>query len=102
MSLPGHVLEARDAFDKMMESEYIQPEDTADFIDASADVILDAAGIVGSKFLPAGLLIGSFGFGLKIGAQLDQPVIWACDNIIYPAWKLARTSLVMCGMPAPT
>ena len=85
-NLPGHAKETSDAWNKMHESRYIQPEDMADFLDGTADSILDVAGIAGGFYTPAELLMGSFGYGLKLGANLDTPIIWACDNIIYPVW----------------
>ena len=92
-NLPGHVGEVGDAWDKMHQGRYIQPEDMADLIDAGADTVLDVGGMLGGFYTPAGLLVNSFGYGLKLGANLDTPIIWACDNIIYPAWETGTDAL---------
>ena len=85
LNLPGDIGEIHGVLEKMGESKYIQPEDMGDLLDAVADTILDTAAIVGTKFPRAGLMIGAFGGGLKVGAQLEAPVTWLVDNVIYPA-----------------
>ena len=85
-NLPDNVNELGNAWDKMHESRYIQPEAMGDFLDAGADYILSGAAIAGGFYTPVGLGLSAFGYGMKLGANLDTPIIWACDNIIYPAW----------------
>ena len=90
LNLPGDVIEMTEMWDKVKGWPNIQPEDAAAFVDATANSILDLSGMAGGFYTPAGLGLGALGYGLKAGAALDQPIIWACDNIIYPAWTEAQ------------
>jgi len=86
LNLFEHLPEADAAWKKMHDSPHLQPEDAADFADAIGDSLLDTSSLLVGPAAPVGLLLMSLGFGVKVGAQLDTPIIWACDNIIYPAW----------------
>ena len=88
VNLPGHVDEFGDVWERIQESSHLQPEDAADLLDATADTILDSAAIIGfGPLLPVSLGMTAFGYGMKAGAQLDTPIIWACDNVVYPLWR---------------
>lgn len=86
LSLPGHFDEFGQAWEKIADSSHLQPEDAADLVDAGADIILDTSAMVGGFFTPPGLALSALGYGMKLGAQLDTPIIWAVDNIVYPGW----------------
>ena len=90
LNLPGDVIEMTEMWDNVKDWPNIRPEDAAAFADATANSILDLSGMAGGFYTPVGLGLGALGYGMKAGAALDQPIIWACDNIIYPAWTEAQ------------
>ena len=93
LNLPGHLIEVHETSDALTGWPNVQPEDAADFVDALADSVLDSSGMAGGFTTPVGLGLGALGYGMKAGAQLDQPIIWACDNIIYPGWTGLKSAI---------